>query len=422
LAPRLAIATLFRRGFMHTTSAFLFVFITAFTFFTGVPSAATPNVILDSLSGNAEVQRAGTTRWKPVKPGSLLYNNDVIRIFPKGYGRVQWPDKSVVHMKGGSQILVNIGQPKTTEKLLNYATVFMGSVFFVIKKSMPLPRKENIQIYTPTTVISIRGTSFSLDVAPETGTTALKVVCGTVRVSCIAKHASAFVSAPYKTTVEKMTDPIISNPMHDAEIDSLRAWVPDTVISRELSLHLAEGKRNQMIISGRMEKKCIITPFKNSSTYRGEWDLSHRIPEMLSERLRNVSPHCKISVSDSGLQPSSDTGSKSGQQYRIAGSVTFLDIVNHAEITVRADEYRERSNARVQIDLTLFDVTGDTELLQTTVTGEYSGKKSVENSMKTIGAMEFNLENEEFAGSLIGVALKQALEQAVEKLTTTIFQ
>ncbi len=407
---------------MHTTPALLFVFITSFTFFTGAPSAAAPNVILDSLSGNAEVQRAGTAKWKPVKPGTLLYNNDVIRIAPKGYGRLQWPDKSVVYMKGGSQILVNIGPPKATEKLLNYATVFMGSVFFVIKRSMPLSRKENIQIYTPTTVISIRGTSFSLDVAPETGTTALKVVCGTVRVSCIAKQASTFVSAPYKTTVEKMTDPIISNPMHDAEIDSLRAWVPDTVINRELALHLAAGKRNQLIISGRMEKKCVITPFKNSSKYSGEWDLSHRIPGMLAERLRNISPHCNISVSDSAPTPPSDTAVKSGQQYRISGAVKFLDIVNHAEITVRADEYRERSIARVQIDLKLFDVTGDTELLNTTVTGEFSGKKNIENSMKTIGAMEFNLENKEFAGSLLGVALKQALEQAVEKLSTTMFQ
>lgn len=383
---------------------------------------AAPSVVLDSLSGEAEVQRAGMTKWKPVKLNSRLFNNDVVRIAPDGYARLRWPDKCEVYMKGGTQLMVNIGPPTETEKLLNYATVFMGSVFFIIKKSIPLPRKENIQIYTPTTVISIRGTSFSLDVAPETGTTAIKVLCGTVRVSCIAKHVSAFVSAPYKSVVKKLTDPIVSTPMHDDEIDSLRIWIPADVVDREITMHLAEGKRNQMIISGRIDKKCVLTTFKNSSKYTGDWDLQHRLPAMLAERLHNVSSHCKVTVSDTLPQRSDDKGVKRGQQYIISGTVTFFDIVNHAEITVRADEYRERSIARVQIDLTLFDVTGDTEVLRTTVTGEYSGKKSNENSMNTIGKMAFDLENKEFAGSLLGVALSQALEQAVEKLSNAMFQ
>ena len=389
---------------------------------TGRLSAAAPAVILDSLTGTAEVQRAGTTKWKPVKLNAQLFNNDVVRIAPEGYGRLRWPDRCEAFMKGGSQLLVNIGPPKQTEKLLNYATVFMGSVFFVIKKAMPLPRRENIQIYTPTTVISIRGTSFSLDVAPETGTTTIKMICGTVRVGCIAKHVSAFVSAPYKSTVKKLTDPILSTPLRDSEIDTLRTWVPAGVIDSEITMQLAEGKRNQMIISGRSEKKCFVTTFDNTSKYSGDWDVRHRLPEMLAERLRNVSSHCKVTVTDTLPEHPAKEGIKQGQQYVISGTLTFLDIVNHAEITVRADEYRERSIGRVQLDLTLLDVNGDTELLSTTVSGEYSGKKSNENAMNTIGKMPFDLENKEFAKSLLGVALSQALDQAVEKLSKAMFR
>jgi hypothetical protein len=222
--------------------------------------------------------------------------------------------------------------------------------------------------------------------------------------------------------VKKLTDPILSSPMRDSEIDSLKTWVPPKVIDREISLQLAEGKRNQLIISGRMEKKCTISPFKNTSKYKGSWDLEHRLPAMLAEHLRNMSPHCKVTVADTAPQLQKGTGKKGSQQYIISGTITFFDIVNHAEITVRADEYRERSIARIQIDLTLFDATGNTEMLETTVKGEYSGKQSNKNSMNTIGKMEFNLENEEFAGSLLGTALKQVLEQAVEKLNTTLFQ
>ena len=407
---------------MFTLPRFVLLFpVVMFLLPPASPEAAL-SVVLDSLSGKARVQRAGTTKWKPVKLNEKLFNNDVVRIDPEGYGRLQWPDESVVYLKGGSQILVNIGPPKGAEKLLNYATVFAGSVFFVIKKALPANRKQNIQIYTPTTVISIRGTSFSLDVTPESGVTAVKVINGTVRVSCIAKQASAYVSAPFKTTVKKMTDPITTAPMHDSEIKALKTWVPEKVVDHEITLQLARGRRDQMIISGRMEKKCTITPFINSSKYDGTWDLQHKLAEMLAERLGNVSPHCKVTVSDSAPPAPAEATKKRGQQYVISGTISFFDIVNHAAITVRADEYKERAIARVQIDLTLFDVTGNTELLQTTVRGEFSGKKTNENSMKTIGEMEFSLENREFAKSLLGTALQQALDQAVEKLSKTMFQ
>jgi hypothetical protein len=384
--------------------------------------AAEPSVLLDSLSGKAEVQRAGTTKWKPVELNARLLNNDVIRIAPEGFGRLCWPDESVVFLKGGSQILVNIGPPNQTKKNLNYATVFMGSVFFVIRKSIPRPLQENIRIYTPTTVISIRGTSFAVDVVPQTGTTAIKVISGTLRVRCIAKQVSAFVSAPFKSIVEKMTDPITTLPMQDNEIDSLRTWVPGGVIDREIALHLAYGKRNQMIIAGRMEKKCSVIAFKNASKYKGTGDLRHRVPAMFAERLRNASAHLTVEVCDSAPAPENGAARQDNVHYIVAGTITMLDIVNHAKITVRADEYQERAIGRVQIDLVLFDATGNTELLRTTVTGEYSGKKNAENSLATIEKLPFDLEDKQFASSLLGVALAQALDQAVEKISTAMFQ
>ena len=400
----------------------LVTFCSLCLFFITSADADAPAVVLDSLAGKAQVQRAGTVKWLPLKQKSKLFNNDMVRIAPEGHGKLRWPDNSMVYMKGGAQILVNIGPSDTKERLLNYATVFMGSVFFVIKKTLPRSATQNIQIYTPTSVISIRGTSFAINVEPETGASQIKALCGTIRVSCIANHASAFISAPFKTLVEKLTDPVTSIPMQGAEIKELHSWVPRAVIENEIALHLAQGKRNQMVISGRMDKNCTITTFKNGSKYTGTWDIQHRLPELLAERLKTANPHLTVEISDS--LPVRDSSATNGKDisYIISGSVTFLDIIDHAEITVRADEYRERSTGRVQLELSLFDATGNTDLLQTTVTGEHSGKKNNANTIAESEKLPFDPENKAFASSLIGSAVSQALDQAVEKLTKAMFQ
>ena len=140
---------------MHAVTLPL-IFSTIILFFTAPAYGGGAAVILDSLSGKAEVQRAGSTQWTPIGTDEKLYNNDIVRIVKGGVGRLRWPDKSVAFMRGGSQILVNLGPPQEKDKLRNYATVFMGTVFFIIRKVLPREPEEDIQIYTPTSVLTIR--------------------------------------------------------------------------------------------------------------------------------------------------------------------------------------------------------------------------------------------------------------------------
>ncbi|MBN1577653.1 MAG: FecR domain-containing protein [Chitinispirillaceae bacterium] len=384
--------------------------------------SAGPAVILDSLSGSAEVQRAGSTQWVSIRQDEKLYNNDIVRIIQGGVGRLRWPDKTVAFMRGGSQVLVNIGTNREKNKLLNYATVFMGSVFFIIKKALPGKRKEEMRMYTPTSVITIRGTSFAVGVEAETGLTSVKVICGTIRVGCIQKGVSAFLGAPSKTVIERETDPIVTSALLTADLDSLRLWVPRDVIDFEVATHLAQGRRDRLIISGNMDEKCIILPFTNASKYGGAWDIGHAVPRMLATRLLSAYSRLNITAIDSASPAPADAAAKAKARFVISGTVTFFDIVNHAEITVRADEYHERSIGRISIDLFIFDAEEKAEVYTATVSGEQTGRKNNQNSWNTIGEMPFDLENGEFASSIVGGALDQALDAAVEKVSNALYR
>jgi hypothetical protein len=407
---------------MNQKSFFPALFSVLFLFLIASSSGADKWVTLDSLEGKAEVQREGSTKWVPVALDAKLYNNDVVRIAKDGIGRLRWPDKTVAYMRGGSQILVNIGPPKSKKKLLNYATVFMGSVFFVIKKVLPSKEEKDIQIYTPTTVLSIRGTSFKIGVQPDDGTTSIKVLCGTVRVRCIAKNASAFLSAPFKTEISKFTAPIVASALLSTDIDSLRAWLPPHLLDAEIAKQLSESKRNKLIISGRLEEKCVILPFTNTSNYSGDWNISHTLPEMLAKNLKKENRRLDIIIADSATGTVEEIAKSKGARFVITGEVTFLDVINHAAISVQADEYKERSIGRFSIKITMYDSKGEIEFNPVILSGERTGKKKNENSMRVISKMPFDLNDEAFANSLIGNALKQVLESSVETLTRAFYE
>jgi len=383
-------------------------------FILATKASSQPAAVIDSLFGSAEVQRAGSVKWVAINRDDKLFNNDVIRITPKSFGIIRWPDNSQAFAHGGTQILVNIG-PENKPKVLSYATVFMGSVFFVIKKVLPQNLVEDIQIYTPTTVISIRGTSFSVQVAEKTGASCIKMISGTVRVRSIEKNASAFLSAPFKTVIEKKTTEIRTTALLTADVDSLKSWVPEQIITVEINKQLTKSKRDRRVLSGTMFDTCLIQPFENSSSYKGDWNLSGVLPKLIAGRITSSTNRLHVLMPDSSADMQS-------ARFTISGAVTFFDIVDFAEISVRADEYRERSIGRVTITLVLTDSKHPDEPFTATLTGERSGKKGVENSWATIGTFPFSLENDKFSGSLIGSALDQALDAAAEKIILKMYE
>lgn len=378
-------------------------------------------VTLDSLRGEGQIRRVSSQQWNTAKKGERLLNNDVIRISKEGFARLQWPDKTDAFVHGESQILVNLAQPAEENQLRSYATVFFGAAFFVVNKILPQTTNRAVQIYSPTAVISVRGTSFLLDVAPKTGTTSVKVLCGTVRVRCIKKNSAIYLGAPHKTTVQIETDPLFSQALLKPDIDTLRSWIPSPVIDREIALQIAKAKRDKLIISGRMDEQCIVIPFINESTYAGSWDLQQGLAAELIKRLSASNTRLKIKLDTTGA--TQETLQQLGKtRFILNGSIKTFDIVKHAAISVTADSYLEKAISRVAVTLQLYDTNEQEYLFEETFSDDRTEKRSVENTWETVEKLSLDIDNEQFAGSILGITLNQVLTAAAEKITLALMK
>lgn len=381
-------------------------------------------VLVDSLKGTAEVQRAGRQQWQKAAQAMKLYNNDIIRVLPQGYASLQWPDGSVSYMHGNSQILINLASEETgRKKFINHATVFFGAVFFVIKKIAPrgLFDDSSMRIYTPTAVLAIRGTAFEVLVDGKTGTTAVKVVGGTVQVRNILKNVSLFLTSPYQTKVVMNNDPAAPQAVPASEVDSLKKWVPASAISEALEKQVAQEKKNYYLATGKLEKKCIVVLLSNQSSYHGPWSVAAEITKYLVDRLRNTNPDISFVVRDS--LNSNDLFALCRQdsaRFVLAGTIEAFDLAQHAEISARADEYREYAIASVTLRLKLLDAAAENQIAEEIYSGESINRNAAGNSWQKLGSLKFDLNDKPFASSILGLALAQAIGQAVEKMSRYI--
>jgi hypothetical protein len=86
-------------------------------------------------------------------------------------------------------------------------------------------------------------------------------------------------------------------------------------------------------------------------------------------------------------------------------------------VTTTADQYDEYNVARVRFMLRVFDIQKGDTLLSLPFSGEVSGIYSDKTRWETIAAMPFDLKDERFSATILGMALQQALENAGSMVT-----
>jgi FecR protein len=375
---------------------------------------------IDSLTGRAEVQRAGTQSWQKAAVGERLYNNDMIRVLDKSSARLGWPDQSASYMHANSQLMLAFYESDVSSIISRHITVMYGAVFFVIREILPksLIKQYDTKIFTPTAVVSLRGTSFLVEVDDASRSSTIKVIRGTVLVRNILRNTSVFVSAGFKTTVEITKDPSGPNALLDREIDSLKEWVPVPVIDQEMALQLAKASRDHDVITGDLKDKILILPFANSSKYAGPWNIQSGFARMLSDQLKHG--HLTIEVSDSAGQDPLVAGVRNNARFVVAGEILDFDIVQHAEIAATADEYREYYAANVRISAQIINVADKRVVFENQFSSDKIGPNVRENSWQTISKMGFSLGDQQFVKSILGIAVSQVVEQVSEKLNKFI--
>lgn len=375
-------------------------------------------VTIDSLVGTAEVQKSGQQLWKTVLLGARLSSNDIVRVLDKSFVRLAWPDGATSYVRANSQILVNLYECPETNIVSTHLTVLYGAVFFVIKEVLPraFSKTFDTKIYTPTAVVSVRGTSFAVDVDNKNGGASVKVINGTVLVRNILKNLSSFISAGFQTYVEIKTDPIAGKLLLDKDINDLKTWVPAWVIDRELALQIAKASRDHEILTGGFKDKLVILPFENRSRYSGKWNIATALALQLTEELKQANKNIIIENGDTVAVDPLKLGEQRKARFVIIGDIEDFDVVQHAEITVAADEYKEFYIAKVSIRIQLIDVVEKKMVLDNVFSGETRGKSLKENSWQKIGKLSLDLKDKQFSESILGSSLKQVMDQTTDKI------
>lgn len=393
-----------------------FFFAALILFFSSVLYAVEePFVTLDSLKGKAEIQRAGRQKWELVAKNTKLYNNDILRVLDKSLAKLKWQNGSIIFVNESSQILINLHRDTINDKLTNYATVFFGAVYFIVKKTLPKEvfTQRDTKVYTPTAILAIRGTSFIVEVDKKNGDTKVAIINGTVLVKNILKSQSLFLSAGYQTEISINTDPLIPSPLLEKEIQALQTWVPPKIVLEEMNKQIIEARRAYTTITGKLEDKILVMPFVNTSIYKGTWKIDTKIAALLAKRMTVTSrlkchlvPAAKAEVDPIKL------GQEEKARFVIAGEIKKFEIYKRAEITAAADKYKEHSIANICIQIQLIDIESQKLIYKNDVCQEVSGKNIEGNSWKYIGKLPLDLKNQAFASSILGKALNQTLEQS----------
>lgn len=369
-------------------------------------------IVIDSLSGLAEVQRAGQSDWTFCKVNQKLFNNDAFRVIDKGHARLRWPDGSVAYVHKNTQIVVNV-LPRKNGSSLSHTTVLMGAIFFIVKKMVPNELVNDTKVYTPTSVIAIRGTSFLVDVKNDM--TCVKMVCGTVLAGNIKKNVSMYLGAAFKTVITQNTDPIVPTAVLKEDLDSIKMWVPPQVIDLEMEKQYTEARRNFAILNRKLDEKCIVVSFTNNSGYQGHWNIEQQVPQTFVQVIREHHPQMNISYTDTAGPDLLADAYKHNTRYIVSGTIETFSLTPKAAISVRGDQYSETMTANVKIRLEIIDAAEKKVISEENLVGEITRKRKDGDGWDQLKGVSFSYDDEIFRTSLIGVALKQALEQSLER-------
>ncbi len=389
-------------------------------FFLFLSSSAAPReivAVVDSLVGKAEVQRSGQ-QWRPVAVRAKLRNNETVRALDKSFLRISWPDGNVSFVHANSHVLLNFFESSDPDIVSTHLTVLYGAMFFVIKEIMPkaLFKTYDTKIYTPTAVVSVRGTGFGVGVDAKNGSTSIQVIHGTLLVRNIIKDVSSFISAGFKTTVEMKTDPIVPKTLLDQDINDLKTWVPADVIESEMAAQLVQAKRDHDVLAADFKDKFVIVPFANTSKYKGPWNIGQAFAMQLAEQLKQSNKDAAVADNAPSSADPLMLGGTHKAKYVVTGGIEDFDIAQHAEITVAADEYEEFYIATVRVRVQLISVADKKRVLDKTFTGEARGKNLRENSWQKIGKLALDFKDPRFSSSVLGASSQQALDQAAENI------
>ena len=126
------------------------------------------------VSGDVKIRKAGSSETLPLKFGTPLDNGDWIRTGDKAFATVIFTDdKSLLKLRAGTTITIE-GKRDAESNIAKRVTVEVGQLFAKVKK-----QRGTLEIATPTSVASVKGTEFWVIVLDD-GTTFVVTIEGLI--------------------------------------------------------------------------------------------------------------------------------------------------------------------------------------------------------------------------------------------------
>jgi hypothetical protein len=370
-------------------------------------SAEMVAVTIKSLEGKVEVKKPGSTAWIPAKPAQKLRNDELLRTAEKAKSLLYYDDGSIVIVREKSQVTVMEAQPNPKKLLPNYLTVFSGQVFYKTRET--LPNFYIDKIYTPTAIISIKGTSLSVAVDSQNGQTEVMVLSGKVLVKNILMSEEYFVRAGYRTVVSLNTPPQKPALLSATDREKLKQWTGAENTMGELpSAEPAAAKPQDRIV---------VVKFLDNSGFVGKQDIGSILAKALTEALRG-SVKSDVTFYPDNTKDAEEIGKIEKAKLVITGDITGLDISRQGQLVNTNSTITDFYKGTV--DLVLFLVNTDNHQLVKTirVSEAVAGDDRAASDWKILDRYSYsaNGDSDSSQNSTVGKTLDKALEKASKEI------
>ncbi len=351
---------------------------------------------IKAVAGRVEIRKAGQTGWALAGCNTVIANNDMLRTGPDGRAEVSHDDGSEVLLAPSSQILFNYAGSTGNRRLATrYATAFFGAIYFVVREALPKPALY--RIYTPTAVLTIRGTRFGVTVDPVDGATLLEVTSGTVMAKNLIVPGEYYVKTGQRTRI-LLNQPALAPSLISAERnEELRKWVGEK--------RMRPARDKQQSRAALQQQTILVLPLGDFSGFQGPWNLSMDMANLVARALGAGSGFNVVVVDDRRFELD-ELAQLHNARRVVTGEVEVFELSRQVRMRATADRLSEKCTARIGLNLMVLDPSSQS-LVQRLECTEELEMADCAGDLKRLSKTPLDPADPVVAASALGKALDQ---------------
>ena len=204
--------------FQKWICVFIFVFLATGVWCGGPAVAATTikgMAVIESMSGEVQVQKGGKGDWVAAKQGGLLQAGDKIKTGAKSTTVIKWGKDNVMKLTPFSSVTIDRLDKNPAAGAENSSVDMWSGKVYARAKKMNGPQ-STFEVKTPTAIAGVRGTELGVGITADDAT-AVECLSGKVQVRGVA-GGEVLLGEREKTMVKKGAAPEKPEQLKDDDI------------------------------------------------------------------------------------------------------------------------------------------------------------------------------------------------------------